>query len=814
MRIAAYSLLLVGLAATARGQGGNLAGFLQAHPPAGTWIAVDPGHVRAKVTPNDLSAFERKAVPVGRLTAVVPTTMVTIDDSLAQAPNLYDGLPREAKILALMAALSPGQWRLLGERGLGLNDLRGEPRAILASLLSPPLHWDRYHLHDGVMFMRETEHLTLDPKDAPGVRLRLYREIELMVHPEGQRGGFFLSFGPKGVENGTIGRLSTKAEADSVYGVAIRQTVPNRPKPGGIRFDDRAYDAPVSPVGATTVREALTLASKATGREILADLRIADLPVAASGGAVRAGDLLGAIALAVTGTYRPVGPGFVLTSDLVGLGTRKMRIDRWMAGVGKGVQARSAEWNGTVVASGGLAAIGYPANAMLRVDDELQRKLDAQSLGMPPDFATSALPPEFNEALIQRRDEFAKGNPNLAFATDRVGVQSNLKFAFVLPDGTEIEGGTLPPRQAFGRPAPPEREAPPASPRATMPEGDKAASLVLCTEGAAEAAEAIRVANTYGFRELWLETHDSAALREAIMRAGRPVRLVVRPWTAQPGAKPADPDRTLLGDRAAEVLARETSNPSVTRFRMPDAPTPLGRDLLAPGDRENGPRFKALAALAGTPGLAGVVVMDSQPGGYVEGARTDGDDDFGYASAARWWFLRENGIDPLDIVPQGGSRDLELRQPFFPDNALMSLAAMNDEGRRREPEAQTKAYGKWRTFRAEANRRATESLFASFGAVRTLVAVRQASTGSRYTRPPLVLWHLGDPLPTSAEFDAKNPFLTTTALQVAASDGEAELRVRLANPDRARTQRITLDLSDVPSSKWLLVLDRILKRRS
>ena len=375
----------------AQGPSDRLAAFLAAHPPAAPWLAVDAQHVRAKASAADLAAFSRRAVPVGRMIAVVPMTMVTVEEPKAEA-NVYDGLPREAKVLALMAALTPGQWARLGGTGLGLNDLQGEPRAILASLLPSPLRYERLHKSGGVLHEGQTERLSLPEGDQGGVRLRLRRDLVLSVHKPGEEGTMNLGFDHSDVRDGTYARLDERAEKDSGYGLAIRQTVPNRPKPGALRLDDTTLDVSVALPATTTVREALALASKATGRTVVADLRVSGLPVVGSGGAVRAGDLLGSLALAVTGTYRAVGPGFELATDLAGQGARKARIDRWAMGVSQSTKGREAAWRRAIAAGGGMRSVGYPPGAVLRADDDLQRRIDAHAGEYPPPDVAITVP--------------------------------------------------------------------------------------------------------------------------------------------------------------------------------------------------------------------------------------------------------------------------------------------------------------------------------------------------------------------------------------------------------------------------------------
>ena len=192
----------------------------------------------------------------------------------------------------------------------------------------------------------------------------------------------------------------------------------------------------------------------------------------------------------------------------------------------------------------------------------------------------------------------------------------------------------------------------------------------------------------------------------------------------------------------------------------------------------------------------------------------EGDAEFGYTAAQRWAFLKDNGIDPIDIVFSRGYGTVELRQPFFPDNALASLTAINADGPRKEPEAQAKAPARWIAFRAQANQQATEALLNSLGNAPLLIGLRKAdASGARWITPPLLPWHPGEPLPTSAVPDPNDPLTMLTVLGVEPIDRERLLRATFGHPERSHPERIILDLSAVPRAKWTTVLDRILKTR-
>src|SRR5579862_1198463 len=155
----------------------TLAGYLAASPwdPAksGPLVVLQPERVRAKAPATTLAAFDRKLVKVGHLSAVVPRTMVLIDDSLNQAPNMYDGLPRDAKVMYLLRSLTDDQWRMVSDSGIGINDLDGEQKLVMQSLMPRPFAWTSFLVDIHGMWGKQQAAGTLSDDERQQVRLKL-----------------------------------------------------------------------------------------------------------------------------------------------------------------------------------------------------------------------------------------------------------------------------------------------------------------------------------------------------------------------------------------------------------------------------------------------------------------------------------------------------------------------------------------------------------------------------------------------------------------------------------------------------------------
>lgn len=123
----------------------TLADYLASHPiPNG--LAVGAEAKTAKGAGTTLEDFGRKAVKIGGITAIVPLEMVRFDDSLRKAPNLFDGLRRDSKVLYLISTLTPQQWKTAAGKGIGAGDLTGEARAVFLSLLPKPMKWTKHRV--------------------------------------------------------------------------------------------------------------------------------------------------------------------------------------------------------------------------------------------------------------------------------------------------------------------------------------------------------------------------------------------------------------------------------------------------------------------------------------------------------------------------------------------------------------------------------------------------------------------------------------------------------------------------------------------
>ena len=306
--------------------------------PQGTPVKPLPGLQTPPAIPGDRSLqslapqFSRQILRIGSMNVCAPATMVILNSRPGMA-DPFAGLLRSQKVRLLMGSLTPDQWRALGSsQGLGVRDLAREQQPLFLSLLPDPFGLNSYKMTGGHRLWQPEKGFTLSPEDRAEVRLRVNRTTEIGL-PTGNGGTSYFpdlqdAALPEGAQFFTLAHVNPQPDP-SAFGITLRTEVANRLKPGHLAFDAPALQIPIHLNDAKTVQDLMNRIAQATHQELYADGRVTKLPVWTCGSSARAGDLLQSLCLAVTGTMRKVGPAFVLTSDLEGIGTMYARLGDW-----------------------------------------------------------------------------------------------------------------------------------------------------------------------------------------------------------------------------------------------------------------------------------------------------------------------------------------------------------------------------------------------------------------------------------------------------------------------------------------------------
>jgi len=534
--------------------------------------------------------------------------------------------------------------------------------------------------------------------------------------------------------------------------------------------------------------------------------------------------------MAVTGTYRKVGDAFILTSDLVGMGTRKLKLANYDSELDAKVHNQENVWREQIYKSGRLSQIRYRSDDRLTPGDALMKKLDQGFPGNEAKITATDLTGELRD-FVQRQNEIYRTQQVTA---EGATAQTEYEYSFVLPNGdsTKSDIDTLGEHIFFASATsePVSRPQQTSMPKVDLGTIKDPTALCITANTQAEAQHAIDVASLFGFKDVWLDTLSPKVLTVAVkLAASRSIKLslAVRPFDYRTTTDSASADRTILGDTPPESMKRRMADITWEGISSNGWKSP---ELLGPiSPLSNGyiARQETVANLAKTPGLAGVHILNPTPRGY-NGPRVDymsfpqplflEKGNFGYAPDLRLAFIRERNVDPIDLVPPQLYSNSDLRQPFFLDDALRGSSSIYDGSDQPNPATAT-MMREFDTWLAKLNHRSLQSLLdaistASPGTAITMEAIPVAMNAVNRVGGGLVDWKPGDTLPEFTELrrgDAA-PDLSNYVQRIWVSDtvqvyAHAVLTY-MARPDekRPRMAGIVLDLTNLEpldADKWL-----------
>ncbi len=736
LRAACLTALVLGAghinAAPAKGP--TLADALGRAPLPAQGIALAVGAENVKLPPgasvpdaaadgaSTAEAFGQAHRQFGVVLAIAPAQMTVLNDDPIN-PNPYEDLEPEDALRLLAASLSEAQWQALtGEAGLGQADLTGDTQRQLFAATLP---------HALLVTPRSVPGAAnADPADAPrdltaslnGVHLRLRRRLALMVPEAGS--DLYLPANATQETGKPHYRLAPDAFAEpkaTLYGVPVKAELPNVPKSGDLDFTLPDLQTPVTLAGAKTVGDLIFRIGIAAHREIYPDARWEHrtVTVRGQGRAVPAADGLRALAFCLTGTYRKVGPAFVLTDDRSGVGTRRERWRGFEAAASGLRRAALTAANAKIAADHALPGL-TPADDALPFSAAQQKEADAfharshffsvtQTLGQltpAQQAAVSALAPtKRSDGTLSLPNPagriIAQENPSLELLTPALdgpidaGLDPGLYNLF---DAGALSGAA----SSFGgsETATASAAAPSALPVLIQSIARRAA-LLPAPEPADMPALAAKL-RALGLNEWWLVLPanipigaSETLLRQAV-QAARPVQVTVFPvidlleWNAPVPA--ALEDLTLLGQTSAQARA------ALAQIAQ-TAPTPQTQTAaVSPCSPVVQANLAAVMRLpTAVPGLGGMVWRSVVPSGYSAPRESDphaGLTALGYTEAMRLAFLRARHADPIDLFPDAGWTRADTQLPIFDDPAKES--ALLDQ---------------WQRFRIRQNSALLQSLY-------------------------------------------------------------------------------------------------------
>ncbi len=666
-------------------------------------------------------AFGYKTQTFGTVTALAPATMVVLNEDPAP-PNVAADLAPGVAFKLLAASLDDAQWHALtSETGLGLGDLTDDAQRSLFHALFR----DKQLLvaSDDPALAKLPEGKRTDIQDftnqIDSVHMRMGQTSKIYVHD--RKGGTVFFSGDDPDKTPILHVYRPKSDAPGgEHAVLLRAVVPNVPKPGQLNLALPALQTPIPVTGLRTVGSLVLRVGTLTHTELYADPHYAKraLTVMGHASSTRAADLLRALALCVTGTFRQVGQAFVLTDDLDGVGARRAKLSDW-EDKARALQSQMTDKAGqALLAKHGKEARFVPSfgDPMALTPDQINAETLSKGVPGIPDYLENRMPfaqlTPAQQADAKRiandfNDKRAAGNLPRYLASDNhppadlsssVSLMPENHVQFIVPSlSTPVEtsfgeGGMMffywPGDDVFtanyheadkAKPAAPAKPAPPLAALLRM---GKRRALIAHARNAADIDALLPAMQKLGLNELWLDVFSGGEARipgtslspsvpfagpdilTEALRLGTAAHIAVYAdmdlltWGTHPPAALAD--LNIRGENTTEAALRKHADTPDTQFDDSGKPVPFVTpdvDVNPVAAREA--LLGVVQTLAATPGLAGFVWHGAAP------------DDLGYTQALRLAFLRARHADPIDLDPTQYTR-ADLSLPAFDDAAAGS----------------------------------------------------------------------------------------------------------------------------------------------
>ncbi|HET6385786.1 MAG TPA: hypothetical protein VFJ58_20535 [Armatimonadota bacterium] len=692
-------------------------------PPAGIAFAVDAEQVdlpagAAPPPPNAslgsiADSFGRLVRQFGGVTALAPPTMVILNTHPTGGEILAGMAPSDALKL-LMASLSDEQWQAFASTGgLPLSALQNDSqRALLAALFRNT----GLKVYGGLPQLPELglpQYQFFTPAEIMQGRLRMTRRVRMFFRRPAPDSG------PTGSTWGTLRNgsrlyypVAQPYEREAIDGEPVREETPNSPKRGELNLNDHRFRTSIPLVGLKTAGDLVARIAQLTRTEIYIDRRGESKPLTFTGAAsAPAGDLLSALAFCLTGTYRRIGPAFVLTDDLLGIGTRQQILVEFEQSIvrerrklldraRKTIQSHSVEEFPLQPDSAALT----PAQAQ---EAARQHPDASRTEGARATLSLDQLTPVQQSAALQWMKDAGLVDPNYS-----IQLRDEPSLQLLVPglDGAVNLSAYARAQSAF-RSFPGqgdhEKSATPADEVKLIDRYSHRPALVTA-HTAADVASIVASMRRLGLTELWVtvfgpdvpEKSNAAGLNgndllAAALKDTKDTGITVLPvldmlsWSPDTGRD--SEDLNILGENSLELEARVSA---IRKNRMgePVLPPELGL-RVSPFDPAVQARLTGIIRrIASTPGIAGIVWENANPFGYDatqfrDQEPTNFDFSMGYTTTARLAFLRREHVDPVDLRPPYPV-GFDTRLPEF-DNPAMEpvLAAKWDAFRADEDEA-------------------------------------------------------------------------------------------------------------------------------
>jgi len=488
----------------------------------------------------------------------------------------------------------------------------------------------------------------------------------------------------------------------------------NNPKDADLDYDAAALKQSIRLEGIVTVGDLVARVGQAAGLEMYADRRYEKRTVTLVGRRTARGvDLLRAAAFCVTGTFRKVGPAYVLTDDREGAAPRRLRLTRFVQEAEGKRHAAVSAGDSLVAVRGGVYALPLLDSLDLGLSDAQKARPEYQPYyaAIPVRVPFAQLTPaqqgyvtdtvrRYNEA--SDRDAQAKGTnihltlggqfqisaePTLLLLSPAVPgpIAFVQNFLSLYQPSLKLQG-EMGRRRAAAKDPPAAKPPPPAALLAPL----SRRAVLVAPRTVRELDQVITGMKALGLNQLWLEVFAGGhsrlgaspdLLTEALARTkGTGIAVVpaldLLRWGVDAPAGALD--LNALGETSAQQQAWEGRLAGVVQDAAAgDAAQAPPADVWAcPAAPAVEQTLLALVRhLAVLPGVTTVALNGTVPPGY-DPTFGSSSGDLGYVLALRLALLRRDHVDPLDldtgtVLPDGADVSL----PEFGDGAGDALKA-------------------------------------------------------------------------------------------------------------------------------------------
>jgi uncharacterized protein YejL (UPF0352 family) len=570
--------------------------------------------------------FKRTSQRFGGVIALGPQTTNQINTNLG-APNFREKVERRYSVEALMASLTQSQWAKIGsETGIGYSDLNADQKTLFESIVPNPFIAENSNV-------KPKKTVTLTNNQRFTIRLRIGLTTAVNVY----QGEAMVEFEKDEFRGLNLVSEPSYKNTDSEYGQQVIRAVPNVLKPSDLNMSAlrQTVTFALTKEITWTIASVLAEIQKQTNLQILVDARLGVLRVLfkhkADTESIRlvVGDLLQALCFTIGGSIRRVGDNiYLLTADRSGVAAEQSIVDDWYLEAQEKLEKLSQGWNKQIFQARPASHISF-----LKIEDlplppalltEVQ-KVSLLDIVVSPDkyyVNVSTLPTPVAQK-ISDWDEDVK----------RVQVEVHTRLAFEVSEmGEVVDTRLFPIWQDLSSEAL-------NLVRHPTPNG----AIILKIQNEREARQAVDWAKQLSVA-LWVKGKPEMVGLAVRIGKEKPVSV----WAVCGLLRTNAPVDSRLADKN---VRNETSTQYARRRRKGD----LGTWLNPSANGVESFVRNQIESYARISGIAGLVLTDRVPPGYGKPddvtARYGAARQMGYVAENRSTFLKDKGVDPIDLVP-------------------------------------------------------------------------------------------------------------------------------------------------------------------